>query len=437
MPDALAIVRLWYGVVCTLGFAYYGYEPTNDVIRAPSSAPKWLVWAAWRGRRFSRVALLITGALLALHPTLASASMGARACFALCLAACDLWLGAFIYNHAGYVLLYTSMAMVLPAGPSRSTILRLIFMQQLGSSGIMKLRIAGFAGFCHPDSMERWLSFSLNSKVGKGEEFYSNPHRMVDNPSLMSDTLVRAILARPWARLLLQGGGLLMELAVLPLGLFCRGRLQRWALFAVGASFHLFTVPLMGIIFPHSIPCYALALLPDDADDLASLAEPGAPLIVALLMCAATALGAENWPHNCMAMFPYTAKQSDRLRSLRGRFTLGFASDSRSGTHTDAASDAARCVSTICVAACPVSYNPGFVRAVTGLSRWRFFLFPTDQPLDDIHDIHARLRAWVASTKPYICARTCRSFDEVYMRHVGVVGEAGMHRPADAHPPGT
>ena len=206
-----------------------------------------------------------------------------------------------------------------------------------------------------------------------------------------------------------------MELAILPLGILCQGRQQRWALFAVAASFHLFTMPLMGIIFPHSLPCYALALLPDEADDLASLAELGAPLAVALLMLVTTALGAEDWPLNCMAMFPYTAEQSDRLRSLRGRFRLGFASD------PDGHSDPSRCVATICVAACPASYNPGFVRAVSGLPRWRFFVFPIDRPLDDDNAIHARLRGWVKGARPYICAKTWQSFDDVrYVPGAGV-----------------
>ena len=85
-----------------------------------------------------------------------------------------------------------------------------------------------------------------------------------------------------------------------------------------------------------------------------------------------------------------------------------------------------RCVSTTCVAACPASYNPGFVRAVSGLTRWHFFGFPTDRPLDSDEAIHARLREWVASAKPYICAKTWRSFDDVRLVDGG--GEAKKKR---------
>jgi hypothetical protein len=88
-----------------------------------------------------------------------------------------------------------------------------------------------------------------------------------------------------------------------PVALLAGGQ-ARWLLFAAAAAaaFLLATLPIMGIFFPLSIQCYALALLP--AGEAGFLAP--APLCAVLLLCTSTALGAENWPLNAMAMFPYS-----------------------------------------------------------------------------------------------------------------------------------
>ena len=402
--EHLIAQRLWYAAMTPLGCAYYAYEPTNTVYRRPSWAPIFILKNAVRIRHLARIALTILGASLAISQTLVNSQL-ARLAFFVALAICDISLSSAIYNHVSYVFLYTAAALVLPADSSRFTVLRIIFTQQLASSGIMKLRISGFRGFCHPDSMERWMSFSLKTKLAQGEEFYSNPHRMVDDLKLMSNSLVSYLLARPWARSLLHTVALIMELCILPLGLLVRGPFPRFILFAVAAAFHLGTMPLMGIIFPHSLPCYALALLPVQADQLSFTAP--ASLVASTLLCMTTVLGSEDWPHNCMAMFPYSGVQSDALRSLRGRFVFAFSSDPKGQV------DTSRCVSTICVAACPASYNPGFVRAVTGSPWLRFSVFPDHRPLDSDATIHSRLQSWVHMARPYLDVRTWRPFDEV------------------------
>ena len=107
------------------------------------------------------------GLALACTPTLAATSLSARAAFFATVAVADPWLFVSFYCHPGFILLHMSAAMVLPGGPARTAVLRLIVAlcpnvpvspagsrcHQLGSSGVMKPRIAGVRGY--EDSVTR------------------------------------------------------------------------------------------------------------------------------------------------------------------------------------------------------------------------------------------------------------------------------------------
>ena len=159
--ETLDTDRLWYGAVAIVGYFFYRFDAHPAVVRSPSWTPMWLLKSARNASAAARLALLAVGLALACIPTLAARSASARAAFFAAVAVADLWLFVSFYCHPGFVLLHMSAAMLLPAGPERTAVLRLIVAHQLGSSGVMKLRIAGIKGFCNPDAMERWLRFTL------------------------------------------------------------------------------------------------------------------------------------------------------------------------------------------------------------------------------------------------------------------------------------
>lgn len=334
------------------------------------------------------------GLALACIPTLAARSASARAAFFAAVAVADLWLFVSFYCHPGFVLLHMSAAMLLPAGPERTAVLRLIVAHQLGSSGVMKLRIAGIKGFCNPDAMERWLRFTLGNV-----EYYHDPHVLVQPPGCLQPWLVQFLLAHRAVRTAMSVAALTFELAVLPIVLFGSGPVL-WLLFAAASAFHLMTLPIMGIFFPLSIQCYALALLPAQEANFLGLA----PLFAALLLGASTWMGMEDWPLNAMAMFPYSGEQSDLLGRLMGRFRLAFAGQAESAA-------LGPCITTVCCSACAAAYWPQFFGAIGG-SPLQFSVFELHE-LEPDAVILTRLTHWVRESAAFVDPLTWAHFDSV------------------------
>ena len=81
---------------------------------------------------------------------------------------------------------------------------------------------------------------------------------------------------------LMAAAGVVVELGAAPAALF-GGRAALLAVFVGGTSLHLGAMPLLGIIAPFSIPCYALALLPTAAAAGQTMATVPAVLTAVLL----------------------------------------------------------------------------------------------------------------------------------------------------------
>ena len=119
-----AFDRAWYLAVTLVGWAYFsdGSEGPR-VLRRPSWAPVWCVRLVRQWHRLPVYGLMVLGLILA---TELVEVMWLRAAYFLCVFLADLVLYATYGMHTGFVLLYTSLAMVLPAGSVRS-----------GSKGLM------------------------------------------------------------------------------------------------------------------------------------------------------------------------------------------------------------------------------------------------------------------------------------------------------------
>ena len=71
----------------------------------------------------------------------------------------DMWLWSCLGTHAGFACLYTCWAQVLDTG--RAGVLLVVCVHQLASSGVQKLRVGGWCGWAHPETMAQTLRFSL------------------------------------------------------------------------------------------------------------------------------------------------------------------------------------------------------------------------------------------------------------------------------------
>ena len=70
-----------------------------------------------------------------------------------------MWLWSCLGTHAGFACLYTCWAQVLDTG--RAGVLLVVCVHQLASSGVQKLRLGGWCGWAHPETMAQTLRFSL------------------------------------------------------------------------------------------------------------------------------------------------------------------------------------------------------------------------------------------------------------------------------------
>ena len=78
-------------------------------------------------------------------------------------------------GHTGFVFLYTTLAMILPAGSARAGVLRLIVAHQLGSPALNKLRIGGWK-WLDPMTLESHIRFA------RDQELPFKPHCVVEPP---------------------------------------------------------------------------------------------------------------------------------------------------------------------------------------------------------------------------------------------------------------
>ena len=150
--------RAWYAVVGCLGYVYYSHQAhACAVLRRPTLVTAHALRQASRLARPACCALLAVALAIAADvPAGCASATPPRVAFAALVAVADVWFFASHYCHPGFVLLYSTAAMVLAPGP-RTAVLRLVAAHQLGSSGVMKLRVAGLRGFTRPSSMYRWL----------------------------------------------------------------------------------------------------------------------------------------------------------------------------------------------------------------------------------------------------------------------------------------
>lgn len=170
-------------------------------------------------------------------------------------------------------------------------------------------------------------------------------------------------------------------------------------------SFHLLSIPLLGIVFPFNIPCYMIALLPNSAQHAACLLSFPA-LITALLLFSSTFLMAEDWPLNGLPLYPYNARQIGKLESLFGRYLLA---------HSDGKGrESSICLTELCVSACPAICFPGHFKALEAI-----FASELSGPSSAFVAAGpaARLSAWLRRSRRFVDQRPegqpGRCFDEV------------------------
>ena len=342
--------RSVYALLTLLAFSYYHgeYEPAQ-VRRCPSWMPIPALRVVCTGRlqHAARFVLFLSGALLViLDPSVA---WPLRLLFGVSVAVLDVCAFSTHGGHGGFICLYTAFALVMPGGPTRSALLRLIVSQQLGSSGLHKLRIGGAC----------WAASSPLNAVGEMiRHALESPLRlqggMLHEPSWLLQRKLAQRASRPWLCKVMGVGGLLLELGV-PLLLLVMphtGPLMLHVLLAALACFHVSIALLTGIHFPFNVACYCATLLPPPS--IAARTGPHWLPVggVAAALCWASVRSKEDWPLNALALFPYSGEQMRRLARLVGRYRLALEGS------TDSVC-AGPCAVQSCLSGCPsVLYPP-------------------------------------------------------------------------------
>jgi hypothetical protein len=424
--------RLWYGVMTVLATIYYSDSgaATNGVIRRPAWAHIRVLKAAQACSSLARATLLLSGIALAIG---AMPSLCLRAIFFVSVAVIDLHYFTGYGGHPGFILLWFSAAMVLPPGPSRCGVQRVIVGHQLGSSGIHKLRIGGLA-WLHPDTMAFILRFVLQNVPCK-------PHFFIEPTWLKSLRLIRVLLRSPFLLFLLGMGGAIIELSAPPIALLVSTPSVLYAFVIAGSlvrlaaphcplpaarspasvmatpffsrssrmacsQLHVGVAPLLSILFPFNIPCYCLALIPPGAHDAGCVLTVPA-MCAALVLGLSTLCSVEDWPVNAMVLFPYNAKQMAAISKLLGRFRLAHKDDSDVPPGP--------CLIESQFSLCPAIFKPELTPLLLGQ---RF-----DQAAeDDEMTLHA-LRQAVSKSRLFVDSRTYRCFDHLLHVPACSVGE--------------
>ena len=116
-------------------------------------------------------------------------------------------------------------------------------------------------------------------------------------------------LRQPTLLAVLHWTGLAMQFLVV-FACLLGGQVALYLACATACGFHVLAAPLLGVVFPFSIPCYMLALLPSSAHDVSCLWSFPA-LVTALLLGSTTVFATEDWPLNGLALFPHLTFRTD------------------------------------------------------------------------------------------------------------------------------
>jgi len=286
---------------------------------------------------------------------------------------------------------------VMPSGPVRSGVLRIIVAHQLGSPALNKLRVGGWQYF-RPSTLESHIRFVRDTprpiKV----------HFLVEPLWLRQHWMMDICLRNRWLMAVLQSSGLITQLGVVAVCLSAGGVALKVAL-VLACSFHLLAAPLLGVFFPFSIQCYMVALLPGSAQDPSCLLSIPA-LLTALVLGISTICMTESWPLNGQVLFPYNAEQIEALKSLFGRYLLAHS------TGEPRVSDI--CLTELCCSICPANVYPLHLKALGGPS----FASCRESLLSD--RVAFDLAEWVRRTRCFIDEREegqpGRCFDDVVVR---------------------
>ena len=208
-------------------------------------------------------------------------------------------------------------------------------------------------------------------------------------------------LRNSWLIALLHWAGLAMQFLVV-FACLLGGQVALYMACAAACGFHLLAAPLLGVIFPFSVPCYMLALLPSSAHDVACLwSLPG--LATALLLGSTTILATEDWPLNGLVLFPYNAQQMQALESIFGRYLLAHSEGEPRAS--------AICLTELCVSVCPANLYPSHLKALGGAS----FHGPAEALLSE--QVAGKLSEWLRRSRRFVDERADgqpgRCFDDV------------------------
>jgi len=387
-----------YLCLTILGVAFFRNMDTEGakILRRPSWAPVCLMRAVKQIHPCSVLAMMVTGCVLA-GSAEARARLAWRLAFFAAVLLADMHAFAAYGGHPGFCLLYAAAALVLPAGAGRDGVFRMIVAWQLGSSALIRLRVAGFRAL-HPDSARSWLRFTLNADA----PFKTHP--LVEPQGLTHKWLIRCIIDYDWLLFILNTLGVVTEVSAVPIALF-GGPVSCMLLFALGSVFHLSVAVLAGIIFPFNVPVYAYALLRAAAQNPACVLASPAPAAALLLGCVSL-FCIEDWPLSHMALFPFNG-QVEGLLQLMGRFTLkppGAGLDE--GAAEKGELQSRQCVVGLCVSALPSVYNVDFQHALGEVA-----VRDGAKPLLDDQATHIRLQRWLATKKPFVEQQTFRCFE--------------------------
>ena len=386
-----AYAQLWYLLVTLLAYIFYTDPAIAQpaVLCRPSWAPVWLLQRVWGLNRIFLVCMVVFGLLLA---TDLVQMLWLRMGYVLFVFLVDFGTFAAYGGHSSFIFIYTSLAMVFPPGPQQSGILRLIMAHQLGSPGINKLRIGGLE-YLKPSTLEYHLRFSRDRESCR-------PHALIEPIWVRQRWMIDLCLQNMWLMRILNWSGPALQISIAAVCLLGSGEVLYFA-FAAACAFHLLSIPLLGIFFPFSIPCYMMALLPLSSQNANCLLSYPA-LIAGVLLFGSTLLLMEDWPLNGLALYPYNARQISILESLFGRYMLAHSSGKLRESDI--------CLTQQCVSACPALCFPGHFKALQGVLK----ASANTKPL---MDVAPQLADWLRFSRRFVDHRedgqSGRCFDDV------------------------
>lgn len=404
--------QAWYLFVGSVGLLYSVQTFDTPVLRRP----RWLPPSALRGVRAAqapaRVALPLVCALAALNPDALPLRLGVL----LVWAALDAHLWSSLGTHASFACLYACAALVVPAGRGRDGALLVAAVHQLASSGVQKVRVGGWRGWAHPETMAQTLRFALLDSFWKGARNVVEP-----GDCIKAKPLIRAVVGRPLLCGLAGHAALAVEVVLMPLALFAAP--ARGVALLLGCGLHAAIAAMHGYVFVFNPPLYMMAFGAfrslSDAPDLPLWGSAPA-LVAAALAVASTALNLEDWPLNHMGLYSYNHEQVAHIVSLWDRFILQ-PSSAEARRRRNAVLEARQrggvddsalvCVAKYGVGLYPSTYRAEFARAL-GLRAP-----PGSRP--PAGEVRERLRAWLRRDRPFVCARSFAVLDDVQLLEPG------------------